>query len=55
MTLFLLKKTVLNDPTIKVFKRLFDVVFSTIVIGLFLVDATFGDFNKTESKGPVFF
>jgi lipopolysaccharide/colanic/teichoic acid biosynthesis glycosyltransferase len=46
-----LKKTVLNDPTIKVFKRLFDVVFSTIVIiGLCPGWCHFGDFNKTGIK-----
>jgi hypothetical protein len=45
-----LKKTVLNDPTIKVFKRLFDVVFSIVIIGLCPGWCHFGDFNKTGIK-----
>jgi putative colanic acid biosynthesis UDP-glucose lipid carrier transferase len=52
-----LKKTVLNDPTIKVFKRLFDIVFSTIVIiGLLSwLMPLLAILIKLESKGPVFF
>lgn len=52
-----LKKTVLNDPTIKVFKRLFDVVFSIIVIiGLLSwLMPLLAILIKLESKGPVFF
>jgi putative colanic acid biosynthesis UDP-glucose lipid carrier transferase len=52
-----LKKTVLNDPTIKIFKRLFDVVFSIIVIiGLLSwLMPILAILIKLESKGPVFF
>jgi putative colanic acid biosynthesis UDP-glucose lipid carrier transferase len=52
-----LKKTVLNDPTIKVFKRLFDVVFSTVVIlGLLSwLMPLLAVLIKLESEGPVFF
>jgi putative colanic acid biosynthesis UDP-glucose lipid carrier transferase len=52
-----LKKTVLNDPTIKIFKRLFDIVFSTIVIiGLLSwLMPLLAILIKLESKGPVFF
>jgi putative colanic acid biosynthesis UDP-glucose lipid carrier transferase len=52
-----LRKTVLNDPTIKVFKRLFDVVFSTVVIlGLLSwLMPLLAVLIKLESEGPVFF
>jgi putative colanic acid biosynthesis UDP-glucose lipid carrier transferase len=52
-----LKKTILNDPLIKVFKRVFDIVFSlVIIIGLlsWLVPLL-SILIKLESKGPVFF
>jgi putative colanic acid biosynthesis UDP-glucose lipid carrier transferase len=52
-----LRKTILNDPLIKVFKRLFDIVFSLVVIiGLlsWLVPLL-SILIKLESKGPVFF
>jgi putative colanic acid biosynthesis UDP-glucose lipid carrier transferase len=54
---FSLKKTVLNDPTIKVLKRLFDIVFSIIVIiGLLSwLMPLLAILIKLESKGPVFF
>jgi putative colanic acid biosynthesis UDP-glucose lipid carrier transferase len=51
-----LKKTVLNDPTIKIFKRylilFFEYCYNRSIV---LADATFGDFDKTRIKGPVFF
>jgi putative colanic acid biosynthesis UDP-glucose lipid carrier transferase len=52
-----LKKTVLNDPTIIVFKRLFDIFFSIIVIiGLLSwLTPLLAILIKLESKGPVFF
>jgi putative colanic acid biosynthesis UDP-glucose lipid carrier transferase len=52
-----LKKTKLNDPLIKVFKRVFDISFSLVVIiGLlsWLVPLL-SILIKLESKGPVFF
>jgi len=52
-----LKKTILNDPLIKIFKRLFDIVFSlAVIIGLlsWLVPLL-SILIKLESKGPVFF
>lgn len=52
-----LKKTVLHEPTTKAFKRIFDIVFSLIVIvGLlsWLVPIL-AILIKLESKGPVFF
>jgi putative colanic acid biosynthesis UDP-glucose lipid carrier transferase len=52
-----LKKTILNDPLIKVFKRVFDITFSLVVIiGLlsWLVPLL-SILIKLESKGPVFF
>ncbi|WP_339919258.1 undecaprenyl-phosphate glucose phosphotransferase [uncultured Flavobacterium sp.] len=52
-----LKKTVLNDPTIKIFKRVFDIIFSSIVIvGLLSwLMPLLAILIKLESKGPVFF
>lgn len=52
-----LKKTVLNDPTIKIFKRVFDIAFSLIVIiGLLSwLMPLLAILIKLESKGPVFF
>jgi putative colanic acid biosynthesis UDP-glucose lipid carrier transferase len=29
-------KTALNDPTVKIFKRLFDIIFIIVIIGLVL-------------------
>jgi putative colanic acid biosynthesis UDP-glucose lipid carrier transferase len=52
-----LKKTILNDPTIRVLKRFFDVVFSVIVIIVLLSWLTplLAILIKLESNGPVFF
>jgi lipopolysaccharide/colanic/teichoic acid biosynthesis glycosyltransferase len=44
---FPFKENSLNDPTIKIFKRLFDIIFRLLLLVFVLVDATFGDFNKT--------
>jgi putative colanic acid biosynthesis UDP-glucose lipid carrier transferase len=52
-----LKKTTLNDPLIKLYKRFFDIIFSLVVIiGLlsWLVPLL-SILIKLESKGPVFF
>jgi putative colanic acid biosynthesis UDP-glucose lipid carrier transferase len=52
-----LKKTALNDPTIKIFKRLFDIVFSVIVIiGLLSwLTPILAILIKLDSKGSLFF
>ncbi|TDE46661.1 undecaprenyl-phosphate glucose phosphotransferase [Flavobacterium rhamnosiphilum] len=52
-----LQKTPLNEPIIKVFKRLFDIVFSVIVIvGLLSwLAPLLAILIKLESRGPVFF
>jgi putative colanic acid biosynthesis UDP-glucose lipid carrier transferase len=52
-----MQKTVLHDPTTKVFKRLFDIVFSLIIIVfiLFWFVPLLSLLIKLESKGPVFF
>nr|WP_255512724.1 undecaprenyl-phosphate glucose phosphotransferase [Flavobacterium sp. GT3R68] len=52
-----LKKTVLHEPTTKAFKRIFDIVFSLIVIvGLLSwLIPILAILIKLESKGPVFF
>ena len=52
-----MQKTILHDPTIKVIKRTFDILFSLIVIIFFLswVIPLFALLIKLESKGPVFF
>jgi putative colanic acid biosynthesis UDP-glucose lipid carrier transferase len=54
---FSLKRTVLNDPVIRVLKRLFDVVFSLVVIiGLLSwLTPVLAILIKLESKGPVYF
>lgn len=52
-----LRKTMLHDPATKVFKRIFDIVFSSVVIiGLlsWLVPLL-AILIKIESRGPVFF
>ena len=52
-----MQKTILHDPTIKIVKRTFDIIFSIIVIILFLswVIPLFALLIKLESKGPIFF
>ncbi len=52
-----LKKTILNEPEIKLFKRLFDIFFSLIIILTVLTWLTpiLAFLIKRESKGPVFF
>jgi putative colanic acid biosynthesis UDP-glucose lipid carrier transferase len=52
-----LKETLLNEPTIKIVKRLFDVIFSLVVILGILSWLTplLALLIKLESKGPVFF
>lgn len=52
-----MQKTVLHDPTTKAFKRLFDIVFSLIII-VFILSwfvPLLSLLIKLESKGPVFF
>jgi putative colanic acid biosynthesis UDP-glucose lipid carrier transferase len=52
-----LKDTLLNEPSIKIFKRFFDIIFSLVVIiGLlsWLVPLL-SILIKIESKGPIFF
>lgn len=52
-----LKQTILNEPTIKFIKRLFDISFSILVI-VFLLSwliPLLAILIKLESKGPVFF
>ena len=52
-----LRKTMLHDPTTKAFKRIFDIVFSTIVIiGLLSwLTPLLALLIKIESSGPIFF
>lgn len=52
-----LQKTILHEPAVKIFKRLFDIVFSIIVlIGLFSwLAPLLSILIKLESRGPVFF
>jgi putative colanic acid biosynthesis UDP-glucose lipid carrier transferase len=52
-----LKETLLNEPTIKIVKRSFDVVFSLVVILGILswLAPLLAILIKLESKGPVFF
>jgi putative colanic acid biosynthesis UDP-glucose lipid carrier transferase len=53
---FLLKKTALNDPTVKIFKRLFDILFSVIVIiGLLSWLIILAILIKLDSRGSLFF
>ncbi len=52
-----LQKTILHEPTTKFFKRLFDVIFSLLVI-IFLLSwliPILAILIKIESKGPIFF
>lgn len=52
-----LKKTILHDPSTKTFKRLFDIIFSMIVIVGILswLVPILAILIKLESKGPIFF
>ena len=52
-----LKKTVLNEPTTKIFKRIFDLIFSLFVIVGILswLVPILAILIKLESKGPIFF
>ena len=52
-----MQKTILHDPTIKIFKRIFDIVFSLLIIVFLLswVVPLLAFLIKAESKGPVFF
>jgi putative colanic acid biosynthesis UDP-glucose lipid carrier transferase len=52
-----LRKTALHDPTIKAFKRIFDIIFSSLVmIGLLSwLSPILAVLIKLESRGPVFF
>jgi len=52
-----MQKTVLHDPTIKLVKRIFDIVFSLIIIVFILswVIPLLSLLIKLESKGPIFF
>jgi putative colanic acid biosynthesis UDP-glucose lipid carrier transferase len=52
-----LRKTALHDPTIKAFKRIFDIIFSSLVmIGLLSwLAPILAVLIKLESRGPVFF
>jgi putative colanic acid biosynthesis UDP-glucose lipid carrier transferase len=50
------KKTALNDPTVKIFKRLFDIIFSVIVIiGLLSWLTILAILIKLDSRGSLFF
>lgn len=52
-----LKKTILHEPLIKIFKRVFDIVFSSLVV-IFLLSwlvPLLAILIKLESKGPIFF
>jgi putative colanic acid biosynthesis UDP-glucose lipid carrier transferase len=50
------KKTALNDPTVKIFKRLFDIIFSVIVIiGLLSwLTPILAILIKLDSRGSLF-
>jgi putative colanic acid biosynthesis UDP-glucose lipid carrier transferase len=52
-----LKKTILHEPSTKIFKRIFDIVFSLIVIVGILswLVPILAILIKLESKGPIFF
>ncbi|MFZ4105209.1 undecaprenyl-phosphate glucose phosphotransferase [Flavobacterium sp.] len=52
-----LKKTILNEPSTKIFKRIFDIVFALIVIIGILswLVPILAILIKLESKGPIFF
>ncbi|WP_309640595.1 undecaprenyl-phosphate glucose phosphotransferase [Flavobacterium sp.] len=52
-----LRKTMLHEPTTKAFKRIFDIVFSALVIiGLLSwITPLLALLIKLESKGPIFF
>ncbi|SDW11504.1 putative colanic acid biosysnthesis UDP-glucose lipid carrier transferase [Flavobacterium degerlachei] len=52
-----LKDTLLNEPTIKIFKRFFDIIFSLIVIigVLSWLAPLLAILIKLESKGPIMF
>ena len=52
-----LQKTVLHEPTTKIFKRAFDILFAMLVIILLLswLVPLLAILIKIESKGPVFF
>lgn len=52
-----LRKTMLHDPTTKAFKRVFDIVFSSmVIIGLLSwLTPILALIIKLESKGPIFF
>ena len=52
-----LQKTQLHDPTIKIIKRIFDIVFSLVVIFLILswLIPLIAILIRIESKGPTFF
>jgi putative colanic acid biosynthesis UDP-glucose lipid carrier transferase len=52
-----LKKTMLNEPETKIFKRIFDIFFSAfVIIGLLSwLAPLFAILIKLESRGPVFF
>ena len=52
-----IQKSVLDNPTIKVFKRIFDIIFSFIVIVFFMswLFPIIAILIKLESKGPVLF
>ncbi len=52
-----MQKTILHEPSIKAIKRTFDILFSVLVIVLFLswLVPILAIIIKLESKGPVFF
>lgn len=52
-----IQKSVLDNPTIKVFKRIFDIIFSFVVIVFFMswLFPIIAILIKLESKGPVLF
>lgn len=52
-----LRRTILHEPVVKVFKRLFDIVFSMVVIVGLLSWLTplLSILIKLESRGPIFF
>ncbi|WP_396165727.1 undecaprenyl-phosphate glucose phosphotransferase [Flavobacterium sp.] len=52
-----LKKTILHEPSTKIFKRIFDIIFSLIVIIGILswLVPILAILIKLESKGPIFF
>jgi putative colanic acid biosynthesis UDP-glucose lipid carrier transferase len=50
-----IQQTTLHEPVNKLFKRIFDIVFFIIILGLILVSSNFGSLIKLESRGAVFF